>query len=154
MNAIAILFCLGIILLAFEVIVPGGILGVLGTLALLGGVAVAFTTHGTRGGLSAVGVAVVLLGLTAALEFLVLPRTKLGKRMFLQSSISATSQAAVAPASLVGQTGEALTPLSPSGYVDVSGRRYEAFSQSGRVAPGDKLRVVGVDNFRIIVTKI
>lgn len=153
MNAIAILFCLGIILLAFEVVVPGGILGALGALALLGGVGVAFATHGTRGGLSAVGAAVVLIGLTAVLEFVVLPRTKLGKRMFLQSSISGTSQGAVAPASLVGKAAEALTPLSPSGYVSVDGRRYEAFSQSGRISTGDRLRVVGVDNFRIIVTK-
>jgi membrane-bound ClpP family serine protease len=154
MNAIAILFCLGIILLAFEVIVPGGVLGVLGSLALLGGVVVAFASYGTRGGLTAVGVAIALLGVTAALEFLVLPRTKVGKRMFLQSSITGTTQAPIAPASLVGETVEALTPLSPSGYVGVSGRRYEAFSQSGRIATGDKLRVVAVDNFRVIVTKI
>jgi membrane-bound serine protease (ClpP class) len=53
----------------------------------------------------------------------------------------------------VGKTAEAVTTLAPSGYVVVDGRRYEAFSQSGHAAKGAILRVVGLDNFRLIVTK-
>ena len=50
MSAIVLLFLLGIVLLGFEVITPGGILGVLGGLAMLGGSAVAFNTFGGLGG--------------------------------------------------------------------------------------------------------
>jgi membrane-bound ClpP family serine protease len=53
----------------------------------------------------------------------------------------------------VGKAAEAITPLVPSGYVLVEGRRYEAFSQSGHATKGATLRVVGLDNFRLIVTK-
>ncbi len=34
-----------------------------------------------------------------------------------------------------------------------SGKRYDAFSQSGHVEKGETLRVLGMDNFRVIVTK-
>ena len=41
----------------------------------------------------------------------------------------------------------------PFGYINVQGRRYEAFSQSGYLAKGVTVRVTGLDNFRLIVTK-
>jgi membrane-bound ClpP family serine protease len=37
--------------------------------------------------------------------------------------------------------------------VRVEGKRYEAFSPAGFVAKGAALRVTGLDNFRLIVTK-
>ena len=55
--------------------------------------------------------------------------------------------------SVMGKVAEAVTPLVPSGYVLVDGRRYEAFSQSGHAAKGAQMRVTGLDNFRLIVTK-
>jgi membrane-bound ClpP family serine protease len=42
--------------------------------------------------------------------------------------------------------------LSPSGYVRVDGRRYEAFCQSGQAPAGSALEIIGADNFRLIVT--
>jgi membrane-bound ClpP family serine protease len=35
----------------------------------------------------------------------------------------------------------------------VEGRRYEAFSRSGHVTKGSALQVVGLDNFRLIVSQ-
>ena len=55
---------------------------------------------------------------------------------------------------MVGRPAEAATTLAPSGLVLVGGRRYEAFCQSGHAAKGDALRVVAVDNFRLVVTKV
>ncbi len=154
MNAIILLFLIGLILLGFEVFVPGGILGVLGGLAMIAGVVLSFLDYGQSGGWTALGVASLAVGGLLFFEFRVLPRTRLGRRLFLDSSIKGTSQPAVAEsASVVGHAGETLTPLSPSGYVDIDGRRYEAFSRSGYVPKGTTVRVVGVDNFRLIVSK-
>lgn len=153
MTAVTLLFLTGIILLAFEVIVPGAILGILGAIALLGGVVVAFSIHGVSGGLMALLIALLLIGALLFFEFYILPRTKWGRRMFLTSAVSGTSQPAHEQ-SLVGAEAKAVTPLSPSGFVLVNGRRYDAFSQSGHVSSGETLRVVGVDNFRVIVTKL
>ena len=43
--------------------------------------------------------------------------------------------------------------LSPSGFIDIDGRRYEAFCQSGQVPAGTALKVTGADNFRLIVSQ-
>jgi membrane-bound ClpP family serine protease len=153
-NAIVILFTVGLILLGFEVFVPGAVLGILGGLALLGGCVVAFVSHGTAGGLTALAIASALVGVMLYLEFVVLPKTRWGRRLFLNTAISGTSQAVPASAaSLVGHAAEALTTLAPSGYVAIEGQRYEAFSQSGLVEKGTPLRVVAVDNFRVIVAR-
>ena len=101
MNAIVLLFLVGLILLGFEVFVPGAILGILGGLALLGGVVLSFFEYGQSGGWTAFGVASLAVGGLLFFEFRILPRTALGKRLFLKSEIGGTSQPviAVVPAS-------------------------------------------------------
>lgn len=154
MNAIVLLFLTGVVLLVFEVVTPGAVLGVLGGLAMLAGCVVAFNLYGVGGGAVATAVGMGILGLALYVEFVLLPKTKLGRRMFLENAVDATSQPPVAAAeAVVGKTCEAVTTLAPSGYVLLEGRRYEAFSQSGLVAKGEILRVAGVDNFRLIVNK-
>lgn len=153
MNALILLFLVGIIFLAAEVFMPGAILGIMGGLALLAGVTLAFVQHGADGGLIALVVALGLLGLTFFIEFYVLPRTALGRRLFLKASVEGVSQPAPAPAELVGREGEADTLLSPSGYVVIDGRRFEAYCRSGQAPRGAGVRVVAVDTFRLIVTQ-
>lgn len=153
MTAIIILFLAGILLLAIEVFVPGMIVGVIGGLSILAGVVTAFNLYGSGGGLIALLCGGMLLGVTLYLEFVVLPKTKLAKALSMQATVEGTSQPAVADLSTVlNQQGETITPLSPSGYINVQGRRYEAFSQSGYLAKGVTVRVTGLDNFRLIVT--
>jgi membrane-bound ClpP family serine protease len=154
MNAIILLFLVGVMLLAGEVFMPGAILGILGGLCMGAGCVISFMELGAGGGLGATALAVSLLGLTIYVELVWLPQTKFGKKLIVQSTISATSQPPLADNSrVVGKTAEAVTPLVPSGYVLVEGRRYEAFSPSGHIAKGTHLRVTGLDNFRLIVTQ-
>lgn len=153
MTAIIILFLAGILLLAIEVFVPGMIVGIIGGLSILAGVVTAFNLYGSGGGTIALLCGGVLFGVTLYIEFVVLPKTKLAKALSMQATVEGTSQPAVADLSAVlNQQGETITPLSPSGYINVQGRRYEAFSQSGFLAKGVTVRVTGLDNFRLIVT--
>ena len=154
MTLIVLLFSLGILLLAVEVIVPGAILGSVGGLLMFGGCIKAFMEFGTFGGILAVMVALSLAGLAFFLEFRVLPRTRIGRRAFLTSQITGVSAAFGDEArELIGKPAEALTMLSPSGYIRVEGKRYEAFCQSGQAAVGATLEVIGADNFRLIVSQ-
>lgn len=154
MNAIVLLFLIGALLLAGEVFVPGAVLGVIGALAMLAGCVLSFTHFGFAGGLLATAIAVALLGLVIYIELVWLPKTRFGRKLIVQSSVTATSQPPLADlTAVVGKTAEAVTPLVPSGYVMVEGRRYEGFSQSGHVPKGAAMRVVGLDNFRLILTK-
>lgn len=154
MNAILMLFIAGAVLLAAEVFVPGGVLGVLAALALLAGVVLSFIDYGSAGGWIAIGAALALTGITLWFEFMILPKTALGRRLFLKAAITGASQAPLAEReTVVGQAGVADTTLAPTGYVTVAGKRYEAYSRSGLIAKGEALRVVELDNFRLIVQK-
>jgi hypothetical protein len=153
MTWIILLFILGIGLIAVEVIIPGGIIGTIGGLLMFAGCVMSFTEFGTIGGLLAVGVAILLTAIALFIEFRVLPNTRIGKRAFLTSEITGVSAAFGNEAlALVGKSAEALTMLSPSGYVMIDGTRYEAFCQSGQAPAGSALQVTGADNFRLIVS--
>jgi membrane-bound ClpP family serine protease len=154
MTGIILLFALGIVLLFFEAFVPGAVLGILGGIFLLIGCGLAFADYGATGGALAVAIAAVLAGLMFYFEFFVLPKTRLGKKMFLQTSIAGASHAPVAQSSdVVGRNGEALTTLAPSGFVLIDGKRYEASSQSGLIEQGAAVKVTGLNNFQLIVSK-
>lgn len=154
MNAILLLFLLGVMLLAGEVFVPGAILGICGALCMVAGCIISFMHLGTGGGMLASGIAVGLLLLTLYVELVWLPKTTFGRKLIVQSTVHATSQPPLAQSeNVVGKTAEAITPLVPSGYVMVEGRRYEAYSQSGHTPKGAMMRVTSLDNFRLIVTK-
>jgi len=153
MTLLALLFSIGILFLVVEVLIPGGILGALGVLCMLAGSVFAFNEYGTGGGILSLFAALGLGGLVVFLELYLLPRTRVGRRAFLTSEVTGVSAAFDATAlQLVGKSAEALTMLSPSGYVDVEGERYEAFCQSGQVPAGTPLEIIGADNFRLIVT--
>lgn len=155
MTTVIFLFAVGIVLIVLEVIIPGAILGTIGALLMLGGCVVAFMTFGTLGGIIAVLAAFAVAGLALYIEFSILPKTRFGKKAFLTKEVTAVAAALGEDArGLVGQPAEAVTMLSPSGYVIVAGKRYEAFCQTGQVPAGSPLEVTGADNFRLIVSPI
>jgi len=154
MSVIMVLFIAGAVLLAAEVFVPGAVLGVFAALAMLAGVVLAFVEHGPAGGWTAIGAALALTAATLWFEFKILPKTSLGRRLFLKAEIKGASQPPLAEHNaVVGQAGVADTTLAPTGYVVIAGKRYEAYSRSGLIAKGEALSVVGLDNFRLIVQK-
>lgn len=154
MTLIIGLFLIGILCIALEVIVPGGIIGAIGGLLMFGGCFVAFMFYGTAIGLAATLAALVFTVFVLFLEFRILPKTKIGKRAFLTAEVTGVSAAIGKEAQdLIGKSAEALTLISPSGYVRVDGQRYEAFCQSGQAPVGAILKIIGADNFRLIVTE-
>jgi len=154
MTLIITLFGVGIVLLAIEVVVPGGVLGILGALVMLAGCGVAFATYGTSGGLISMLAAVLLVSATFCIELLWLPKSRVAKHFSMSTTLEGTSQPPLASESeVLGREAIAETALAPRGYVRIDNRRLEAFSQSGFVRAGEKLTVVGLDNFRVIVTK-
>jgi membrane-bound ClpP family serine protease len=154
MTLILTLFLAGIVLLAADLFISGLVLAVLGGLAMTVATALAYRGFGFATAMLFGGAATGLLGLAVYLELVWLPKTRFGRGLVVQSTVSATSQPPPAVAAdVVGRPAEAATTLAPSGVVIVDGRRYEAFSQSGHVAKGTALQVVAVDNFRLIVAK-
>jgi membrane-bound ClpP family serine protease len=154
MTTIFLLFVLGVVLLALDLFVPGVILSVAGACAFLAATAQAFHDYGVAGGLEAFGVGALLLAIMLYVEYGILPKTRFGKRFFLNASIHGISQPASDTATLTGRECVALTPLVPTGQVEIDGRRYEALSLDGQADRGARLKVKGVQNFSLTVTKI
>jgi len=154
MSVLVVLFALGIILLALEVVTPGPLCGITGCVCMGLGVAKAFALFGATGGVLAAFLALAALATVIYLEFFWLPRSRLVKRFSMDTTLGATSQPPPAdPGQVIGREAVAETTLAPGGYVRVDGRRYEAFCRSGHAAAGARLTVVGLDNFRVIVSK-
>ncbi len=154
MSNILLLFVLGIVLLFLDLFVPGIILSVAGTFAFLTGTWQAFEVYGTVGGMEAFGVGLVLLGGMLYLEYGILPKTPFGKKFFLHAHVKGSSQEASDVPVLIGRDCVALTPLVPTGQVEIDGRRYEALSLDGHAERGTHLKVTGTQNFSLTVTKI
>ncbi len=155
MTAITVLFAIGIVLVAFEILVPGGLLGLVGGLCLLAGVVAAFNQFGATGGAIASALALLIGAVTIYAEFVILPKTRLAKKFTMSETVAGRSQPEVADrTAVIGREVVAVTKLAPSGVVTLDGRRYEAFSQSGLAEVGSRLKVVDTDTFRLIVTQI
>ena len=126
MTMIAVLFVIGVIFLGFEVFLPGGILGIFGGLALLGGCGLAFADYGMMGGAIAFIVALVLVAAVLYFEFAILPKTAMGQRLFLKSEISGKTSDE-RKTDFKGKSGTTCTVLAPSGYITIDGKRHEAY---------------------------
>jgi membrane-bound ClpP family serine protease len=151
---IVLLFVVGALLLAAEVFLPGGVAGVIGGLALLAGATLTFSEFGGGAGTLATLAGLTLVGVMLYAELIWLPRTKVGRTLIVGATIEGQSHPPLAQADeVVGKPATALTPLSPSGLVDVGGKRYEAYCRSGHADRGSSLTVVGLDSFRLVVSE-
>lgn len=153
MSVIVFLFLLGLLMLSLEIFLPGGVLGVMGGLAMIAGVVLAFRDYGTGGGALALTVGLVLVATSIVIEFVVLPKTRWGRNFYLSSAVTGVATTPADEQAVVGRECEALTVLAPSGQVLLDGKRYEAFCRDGYAERGARLKVQGLDNFRLIVSK-
>jgi len=154
MSIIITLIILGLVFTLFEVIVPGGILGVLAAIVIIWASVLTFQNYGI---IEAIGVLVgslILVVLLVVIELKIISKTRLGKRMFLDQAVEDQSTKALGTPELIGKRGQAETTLAPSGKIVVEGVEYEAFSEDGLIKNGETVQIVGRDNFRVVVKKI
>jgi membrane-bound serine protease (ClpP class) len=173
----AIFFLLGVILLVVEVFFfPGtAVMAVAGLTLMLGSLVWSMADLWPNEPISfsgdifmrpllnvLVGVVVAVVAFLALLKFL--PEGGPWSRLVLQTAVGgepATVRPLIAgPAdagvakSIIGQTGVAVTPLFPSGQVELAGRRYEARVAMGFAEVGAKVVVTGHAEFGLIVEPV
>jgi membrane-bound serine protease (ClpP class) len=158
-----LLLALGGVLLALEIfVIPGfGLTGILGILALLGGLALSLIGAGATGTgvLYAIGRVSLslLLAIVASLALLrFLPRLPYGRRLVLDTGLTARAGYASAPETdqkWVGKRGTAASPLRPAGIADLEGQRVDVVSQGEYIETDTPIEVVRVDGNRIVVRR-
>lgn len=156
---VAILMLLGLAVMVLEVFIPsGGILGFVSLTAVVAAVATAFLQVGTAAGMAVLAVAVIAVPGVLALAFRWFPDTPLGRRVLPPPP----DPADVIPDAarrrrlreLVGRNGLAVNELLPWGTVDIGGTIVEAMSESGPIASGSVIEVVGAQGAALIVRRV
>jgi membrane-bound ClpP family serine protease len=168
---------LGVVFILLEIFVlPGfGVFGIVGLVALFGGLIGTFIPNGAgflptnpdaaSGALT--GMVTILLALiTAGIGMYFISRhfgsLPLLNRLILQdvrdesrelSLAEIMGEAALGPAS-VGDEGVTTTPLKPVGQAEINDRIVDVVSDLGFIEPGTPVRVVAVGSMRVIVEPI
>lgn len=149
-----ILLAVGLLLIALEVFVPGGILGVFGALSLLAAVITGFVAFGPeKGMLAAVGV-VLFGGVFLVAWIKVFPRTRVGKTLTLRTDGRTFKSSPPDTTTLLGKTGVAHTHLHPAGIAMIDGHRCDVVSEAGFISQGAAIRVVQVEGNRVVVREV
>lgn len=154
MSTIIGLVVAALVLVFFEVILPGGILGLVAAGCVVLGIWIAGVQYGAlAAGLTFVG-SLLAVALLVFIEFKVLARTSIGAAFLLRSTVSGHSNEAPAEDTIVGREAITMTRLNPSGKVAIDGQSYEAYSRDGYIEADQPVRIAGRDNFKLIIEKL
>jgi membrane-bound serine protease (ClpP class) len=146
------LFVVGFLLLAAEVFLPGLIVGTIGLLCLVASVVLVFNDYGASAGMLA---AFVVGGLTVTgfvVWLNIFPRTFVGRRIMLFTRQVPGGSVSDHQA-LVGESGEAITPLRPSGTARIAGKRVDVTAVGDFLEQGANLVVIAADGMRVAVRR-
>jgi len=145
---------LALVLASFEILVPGGILGILAVVSLGLASYLAYEPFGLGGSvLLFLGGGVAIL-VVVYFEFKLLGKTRFRNRFILSSAVTGRSESVHATEEVINAEGVTLTAMAPTGMILVNEQKFEAFSRSGFLPKNQSIRVVARDNFRLIIEKI
>lgn len=143
----------GLVLIAVDFYLPGFVLASIGILMMLGATALCYSAKGLVPAALLFAVEAVLGGSTAYISINIIPKTALGRKMFLHHT--QTDQRAQAPVAnnMIGKQGVAQTVLRPAGMAIIDGKRLDVLAESDMIAPGTLIQVIAVKENQIIVRK-
>ncbi|MBS4199716.1 nodulation protein NfeD [Bacillus sp. FJAT-49732] len=150
-----ILFVLGIILIAAEFFLAGGIAGLLGTVAVIGSIIMA------GGNLLHMAISIVIALFLSILAIIIMlkvfgKRMNIFKKLILTDSTNTESGyvSNVNRLELIGREGVTVTPLRPSGTVKVDEERLDVVAEGSFIENNTKVKVVKVEGSRIVVREL
>ncbi len=164
-----LLFVLGAGLIVFELLIPGHVLpGVAGVLLIVASLIMGLVDLDTvplsvqweegwiSRALATVFGSILATAVLTYAAFRMLPESKYVRKLLLPTAIQGRSTDGTEEelAGLVGEVGEAVSHLRPSGKVKVAGRRYDAVAERGYVEAGQPVKVLRTRGFSIVVTAL
>ena len=152
---VILLYIGGMVLILAEFLVPGGVCGFIGALAVLGSAwlgcfhypdYVLFIILGEGSG--------VIIGILIGLKLF--PHTPVARKMILKDKLSENREwtSTVSDTSLINQKGVAVTPLRPAGIIEIADRRIDAVSDGAFIDSGSRVRVLTVEGSRVVVERV
>jgi membrane-bound ClpP family serine protease len=150
------LLLVGLAVMVLEVFVPsGGALGLLSLVAIGAAIVMAFMEQGPGFGMAVLAVAFAAVPAVLAMAFRWFPDTPLGRRVLppppAPEDVIPAADRRRRLRQLVGRVGQVVSELVPWGAVAVGDGQFEAVSETGPVAAGMEVEVVGVQGGALVV---
>ena len=140
----------GLLMIGLEIFLPGGVLGILGGMALVGAIITAYFAFPNIW-LFIVALIIALVFITILLWLKYFPKTAIDKGMTLSATGKDFKSSNNQYRHLLGKEGEALTQLHPAGMVKINGVKYDVVTDGTMVEKGQSVCVISVNGNRIVV---
>ena len=143
------LLVISLVLMFFEVLLPGMVLGACAILTMIASVVVAYmnTDHGNI----FLIIALVSLAVFAVGFVYWFPNSSMGRKL---TSTSAVGDLGIDLSELVNQTGLAYTNLRPSGKATIGDERLDVVTEGTMIDKYTPIRVIAVEGNRVVVREI
>jgi membrane-bound serine protease (ClpP class) len=147
----------GVIGILFELhVLPGhGVAGILGVVALLCSIVLAFGIPSIFVAVQALAIAIVLTAICFVFATRIFPENAFMRRLVF-TGVQGPDYVASSPSryELIGHTGTAYSYLRPAGVAVVDGRRIDVLTEGEFVTAGTAVRVTRVEGARVFVKPI
>lgn len=150
MTLILILFVVGIVALLAELVLPGGILGVVGALCLFAAVIATYLEHGATAGTTALVVLVFIGIATLSFWMRLFHRLPFTKQLVLGESVGVDAEMRKKQ-DMTGRTGLALTDLMPSGRAEFDGDKIDVVAEGPAIRRDARVEIIDTRGPSIIV---
>lgn len=148
-----LLIIIGLFLILLEFYLPGGLIGVLGGLAILSGFILLFLTENSTLVLSLYLVGTLIaLGLVVKLALYTIRKTK-KKASFYSDDTQENFQAVSFDREALQKSAIVDSDLKPGGHILLEGKRREAISIDGYIPKGSNVIIIGGQGESLIVKK-
>lgn len=144
-GIICLIFVTGLALLFAELFVPGAVIGILGTVAVVAGVVLAFMHHPPIYGFSLVFITMIVVPVGIVWW---LRQISLSSSQNIEDGYTSADESLD---QLIGKEGVTLTLLRPSGMAKIDGKRVDVTSENIVIQKDIKIKVVKVESNRVIV---
>jgi len=146
---------LGLLCIFAEVFLPGGVLGVLGWLLIGTSIVAAYQLWGLSVpflllvvGFVGAGVAMYVLAIK------LMPKTAVGKVIFLRSTQKGYDVSVTGDREMVGKEGVALSFLRPAGFAQIDGKRVNVVTEGEFIEKNAKIKVCELKDNNLVVRRI
>ena len=147
-----ILFIIGIVLIVLEFFLAGGIAGALGAVAVVVSIILAGGNPMYMAFSVLIAIAVAVSGMVIIMKFFGRKLHLLNKMILMDSTDTESGYVSnVNRVELLGKRAIAITPLRPSGTIDMEGERIDVVSQGSYIDKGKHVIIVKVEGSRIVV---
>ncbi|HHT9120638.1 MAG TPA: NfeD family protein [Candidatus Hypogeohydataceae bacterium YC41] len=147
-TGIIILFIVGLLAVFAEILIPGMIVGICGTICVAASIYFAYQAgENTLGN-------ILLVTSILSIPLFVISWYRMTSRTFAITASEEGFTAAKGFEDLLGKEGVAVTPLRPSGIAQINGRRVDVLSSGEMIPSTTRIKVIEVKGNKVVVKPI